>query len=216
MEGLAASRVGEKQGAGSGRQRTQAGAPRWGVLSQRVRGHCTLLQNRHSGNKAEALRPHDQPWPHPPGARLLKVKTGSKVSASCWVLPKSLGKCCVSDLVENRTHQNLGGRAGGWASAGSAVSSQRRRCGPLPAPPLRSPKERGQPAKRPWPTPSCSQSLIWASAWMCREGPGGSGRWAGPQAGGVGISWKAALVPHHRGTKGVGWFQEGTCVLPRR
>ena len=55
-EGLARSRVGEKQGgaAAAGPQRTQAGSPgARKVAFQGVRGRWASLQNVHSGNKAQ-------------------------------------------------------------------------------------------------------------------------------------------------------------------
>lgn len=52
-EGRARSRVGEKQG-GVAAARTQAGSPgAWKVAFQGVQGRWALLQNVHSGNKAQ-------------------------------------------------------------------------------------------------------------------------------------------------------------------
>lgn len=61
-ERAAGSQVGEKQGAGGSRQRTQAvGTRGQKVLSRRVRGQRTRLQNRHSVS-CRGLKHQGTPW----------------------------------------------------------------------------------------------------------------------------------------------------------
>ena len=62
--------------------------------------------------QSTGLHPHDLPRLHPPGAWLLKVKTGSKVRAWGCIHPKSLGKCFECPTFRRRAHRNLGVRAG--------------------------------------------------------------------------------------------------------
>lgn len=104
----------------------------------------------------------------------------------------------------------------GRASAGSAVNSKGEGAAP-PRASAEGPQRTGTANKE-----AEADSLLVPKPYLglCLDLPG-KGRRLGAVGGapahlGAGISWKAAPLPHHWGTKGAGRFQEGAYVLPRR
>ena len=99
--------MGEKQGgaAAAGPQRTQAGSPPRpaedaGRVPRSTEGRIPgcpgpvgVASKCAFWKQSADVHHHHQPWLHPPGAPLLKVKTASKVSALGCILPQSLEKC---------------------------------------------------------------------------------------------------------------------------
>lgn len=73
-------------------QGTRRGVPEWGRSLPRVSGAEGVASKSAFWKQSTGLHPHDLPRLHPPGAWLLKVKTGSKVRAWGCIHPESLGK----------------------------------------------------------------------------------------------------------------------------